>query len=95
MLLFLTPVLLKSLKELSTTITHKSLKFTDSQIVLHLISNDERPLKKWVRNKVIEIKRIAKVEEWYYVDSAANMIADILAQEKEVQYKISKKIQTP
>ena len=48
-----------------------------------------------MRNKVIEIKRIAKVEEWYYVDSAANMIAHILAQEKEVQYKISKKIQIP
>ena len=56
---------------------HKtSLKFTNSQIVLHWINNDERPLKEWVRNRVIEIRRFAKVEEWYYVDST-NMIADI------------------
>ena len=29
-----------------------------------------------MRNRVIEIRRFAKVEEWYYVDSA-NTIADI------------------
>ena len=29
-----------------------------------------------MRNRVIEKRRFAKVEEWYYVDSA-NMIADI------------------
>ena len=54
----------------------KSLKFTDCQIVLHWINNDERPLKEWVRNRVIKIRRFAEVEEWYYIDSA-NMIADI------------------
>ena len=54
----------------------KSLKFTDSQTVLHWINNDESPFKEWVRNRVIKIRRFAKVEEWYYVDSA-NMIADI------------------
>ena len=32
----------------------KSLRFTDKQIVLHWINNDERPLKEWVRNRVIE-----------------------------------------
>ena len=54
----------------------RSLKFTDSQFALHWINNDERPLKEWVRNRVAEIRRFAKVEEWYYVDSA-NMIEDI------------------
>jgi len=35
----------------------KSIKLTDSQIVLHWISNDDRSLKSWVRNRVIEVRR--------------------------------------
>ena len=41
-----------------------------------MINNDEGPLKVWVRNRVFEIRRFVKFEEWYYVDPA-NMIADI------------------
>ena len=31
---------------------HKAHKFTDSQIALHWICNEKRPLKEWVRNRV-------------------------------------------
>ena len=34
-----------------------STKLTDSQIALHWISNSNKPLKQWVRNRVIEIRR--------------------------------------
>ena len=54
----------------------KSFKFTDSQIVLHWISNEERPLKQWVRNRVLEIKRFTEPESWLYLYSK-DMIADI------------------
>ena len=56
---------------------HKSaINLTDSQIVLHWISNDEHLLKQWIRNRVIEIRRFTNPEQWYYVQSK-NMIADI------------------
>ena len=39
---------------------HKdSIKITDSQITLNWISNTKNPLKQWVRNKVVEINRLA------------------------------------
>lgn len=53
-----------------------SIKLTDSQIVLHWIDNDETPLKKWVRSRVIEIKRFTSRSQWIYVDTS-NMLADI------------------
>ena len=52
------------------------LKLTDSQIVLHWISNEERQLKQWVRNRVIEVKRFTEIKDWYHIDTK-NMIADI------------------
>ena len=56
---------------------HKSaLKFTDSQIVLHWISNENRPLKQWVRNRIIEINRFTTSDQWRYIHTS-NMIADI------------------
>ena len=33
------------------------LKLTDSQIVLHWSTNEDKPLKQWVRNRVLEIRR--------------------------------------
>ncbi|XP_057294722.1 uncharacterized protein LOC130623268 [Hydractinia symbiolongicarpus] len=51
-------------------------KFTDSQITLHWISNDEKPLKQWVRNRVLEIHRFTSKDQWSYVQSK-NMVADI------------------
>ena len=56
---------------------HKdSIKFTDSQICLHWLSNNEKPLKLWTRNRVIETLRFTSKEEWYYVQSK-DMAADI------------------
>lgn len=56
---------------------HKtSIKLTDSQIVLHWIDNEEKPLKQWVRNRVVEIKRFSPKHQWFYINTT-NMIADI------------------
>ena len=52
------------------------IKLTDSQIVLHWISNDEITLKQFVRNRIIEINRFTKAEDWFYINTD-NMIADI------------------
>ena len=51
-------------------------KFTDSQIVLHWISNENRSLKQWVRNRIIEIKRFTDPGQWQYIHTS-NMIADL------------------
>ena len=51
-------------------------KFTDSQIVLHWLNNEERQLKMWVRNRVIEARRFTKLNDWKYVQSK-DMIADM------------------
>ena len=58
------------------TLHKSSLKFTDSQIALHWISNDEKPLKLWVRNRVVEINRFKSKEDWHYIPTN-NMIADL------------------
>ena len=56
---------------------HKEIvKLTDSQVVLHWINNYDKPMKQWVRNKVVEINRFTETSEWMFVNSA-NMIADI------------------
>ena len=56
---------------------HKeSLKLTDSQLALHWISNTKNPLKQWVRNKVVEINRLADRSLWKYIRSK-DMVADI------------------
>ena len=56
---------------------HKSsIKLTDSQICLHWIDNEDKPLKKWVRSRVIEINRLSTKSQWFYIDTK-NMLADI------------------
>ena len=56
---------------------HKeSIKFTDSQICLYWLTNEEKPLKLWTRNRVIEILRFTSKQQWYYVQSE-DMAADI------------------
>ncbi|XP_066924073.1 uncharacterized protein [Clytia hemisphaerica] len=56
---------------------HKSsIKFTDSQITLYWISNDNLNLKQWTRNRVSEIHRFTDINEWKYLKSE-NMIADL------------------
>ena len=63
----------------------KCTKLTDSQIVLDWINNeivldwiinDKLTLKQWVRNRIVEIKRLTEPESWRYV-SISNMIADL------------------
>ena len=49
---------------------------TDSSIVLHWISNDERPLETLVRNAVIDIRRFTSPSQWYHIESERN-IADL------------------
>ena len=53
-----------------------SFKLTDSQIVLHWLHNENKQLKQWNRNRVIEIHRFAGKSLWRYI-SSTDMIADI------------------
>ena len=56
---------------------HKhQLKICDSEIVLHWLYNQEKPLKKWVKTRVLEVLRFTNIDDWYHVNSR-NMIADI------------------
>ena len=56
---------------------HKGhIKLTDSQVALHWINTFRSELLLWVRNKVIEINRLAPMELWRYVRSKDN-IADL------------------
>ena len=50
--------------------------FTDSQISLHWICNDQKVLRQWVRSRVIEINRFTTKDQWFHVKSS-DMIADI------------------
>ena len=52
------------------------MKLTDSQVVLHWLSNYEKTVKQWVRNRVIEILRFTDSSEWFFI-SSHNMIADL------------------
>ena len=49
---------------------------TDSQICIHWINSDSRPLSTSVRNSVIEIRRFSLPEDWHHVDGVNN-IADL------------------
>ena len=56
---------------------HKGcVKLTDSQVALHWLSNKTSHLKQWIRNRAIEINRLADSSLWRYIDSKNN-IADI------------------
>ena len=56
---------------------HKGkMKLTDSQVVLHWLSNHEKPIRHWVRDRVIEILRFTDLSEWFFI-SSHNMIADL------------------
>ena len=52
------------------------LSLTDSQIVLYWINNSKFQLKQWLRNRIIEIHRLTKRENWYNINSKNN-IADL------------------
>ena len=56
---------------------HKeSVKLTDSQVTLHWINNQNKPLKQWLRNRVVEISRLTQPKDWMFV-RREDMIVDI------------------
>ena len=54
----------------------KKVKLTDSQVMLHWICNPDKPVKQWVRNRVVEINTFTEPSEWMFVQSQ-DMIADL------------------
>ena len=54
----------------------RHIKVTDSQVTLYWIHNDNKPLKQYVRNRVVEIRRFTDPNDWRYCKSS-DMIADI------------------
>ena len=56
---------------------HKeAIKFTDKQVSLHRITDEEKSLKQCTRNRVIKILRFTTKGQWYYVQTK-DMLADI------------------
>ena len=56
---------------------HKeSATLSDSQVTLHWINNQKKPLKQWVRSRVVEINRLTQPKDWMFVRSE-DIIADI------------------
>ena len=53
-----------------------SIKLSDSQITLFWITNNDKPLKEWVRNRANKILRFTEIDQWQYVKSN-NMMADL------------------
>ena len=49
------------------------LHLVDNQIVLFWINNRRSVLKRWLRNRVVEITRLTDREKWFFVDSENNM----------------------
>ena len=41
----------------------------DSQVTLFWINNQDKPVKQWVRNRVVEINRFTQTSEWMFVHS--------------------------
>ena len=53
---------------------HKNaIKLTDNTACLFWITNDEKPLDQWIRNRVIEVLRFTSVSQWFYVNSEDNL----------------------
>ena len=52
------------------------MKLTESQVVLHWLSNHKKAVRQWVRNRVIEILRFTDLSEWFFI-SSHNMIVDL------------------
>ena len=43
---------------------HKaSIKLSDSQVTLHWINNQKKPVKRWMRNRVVEMKRHTQLKD--------------------------------
>ena len=46
----------------------------DSEIALYWIGSDTKPLKPYVRNRVIEIRRFTDIMQWFHVESSDNPV---------------------
>ena len=47
-------------------------KFTDSQVALFWVNSRDKPLKTWVRTKVIEINRLSDYRRWWGIPGSEN-----------------------
>ena len=47
---------------------------TDSEIALYWIGSDTKPLKPYVRNRVIEIRRFTDISQWFHIESGENPV---------------------
>ena len=54
----------------------RKLKLTNSQVMLHWISNNQKPDKQWVWCRVVKILRFIEPSEWMFV-SSQYVIADL------------------
>ena len=54
----------------------ENVKFNDNQVTLYWKNNQEKPLKKWVRNRVVEINRLTKLKDRMFLRSE-DMIPNI------------------
>ena len=50
----------------------KTIYVLDSEIGLYWIASQTKPLKPWVRNRVLEILRFTEVSDWFHVKSEDN-----------------------
>ena len=64
-----TEVVKRALKRMNIT---KVIYVLDSEIALHWIASTTKPLKPWVRNRVIEISRFTEVDQWFHIESELN-----------------------
>ena len=57
---------------------HKgSVKLSDSQVTLHWINNQKKPLKQWVRNRVVGINGLTQPKDWVIADIGAHCVSDL------------------
>ena len=57
---------------------HKgSVKLSDNQATLHWINNQKKPLKQWVRNRVVGINRLTQPKDWVIADIGTHYVSDL------------------
>ena len=67
----------------------RSVKLSDSQVTLHWINNQKKPLKQWVRNRVVELNRFTQSKDWMFARSE-DIIADISTRHVSDLYVVGK-----
>ena len=51
--------------------------FSDSQVTLHRLKNDHSIYRPFVANRLKQISELTNVDEWYYVRTDINIVADL------------------